>query len=86
MSILNIKNMINVFKKGKSAEIARNRLQIIIAQEKSAKNSPDYLSQLRQEIIQLVERYTKSNPHDINVELHRKDNNSILELNVVLPD
>lgn len=83
MSIL---NMINVFKKTKSADIARNRLHIIIAQEKSATNSPDYLPQLRQEILKLVEKYTHSNPHDINVELHRKDNNSVLELNVTLPD
>lgn len=83
MSILNLKNM---FRKTKSADIARNRLHIIIAQEKSANNSPDYLPQLRQEILKLVEKYTNSALQDINVELHRKDNSSVLELNVTLPD
>ena len=83
MSIL---NMVNVFRKTKSADIAKNRLHIIIAQEKSQKNGPDYLQELRQEIMKLVEKYTNSNPQDIDVALHRKDNNSVLELNVTLPD
>lgn len=83
MSILDV---MNVFRKNKSADIAKNRLHIIIAQEKNNKNSLDYLPQLRQEILKLVEKYTKSNPEDVNVELHRKDNNSVLELNVTLPD
>ena len=83
---MSIMDMINIFKKTKSADIAKNRLHIIIAQQKSAQNSPDYLPQLRQEILKLVEKYTRSNPDDVNVELHRKDNNSVLELNVTLPD
>lgn len=84
---MSVMTMVNgIFRKKKSADIAKNRLHIIIAQEKSAQNSPDYLPQLRQEILKLVEKYTKSNADDVNVELHRKDNNSVLELNVILPD
>ena len=84
MSILNMVN--NVFRKQKSADIAKNRLHIIIAQEKNKDNGPDYLQELRQEIMKLVEKYTKSNLSDIDVALHKKDNNSVLELNVTLPD
>ncbi|HLB56890.1 MAG TPA: cell division topological specificity factor MinE [Coxiellaceae bacterium] len=79
-------NILNYFRKNKTAQIAKNRLHIIIAQEKSEKNSPDYLPMLRQEILNLVAKYTKADIHDVNVELHRKDNNSILELNVTLPE
>lgn len=79
-------NILNYFRKNKTAQIAKNRLHIIIAQEKSEKNSPDYLPMLRQEILNLVAKYTKANIYDVNVELHRKDNNSILELNVTLPE
>lgn len=86
MSMSNIFNVIHYFKKNKSAEIAKNRLHIIIAQEKAEKNSPDYLPMLRQEILNLVAKYTKANISDVNVELHRKDNNAILELNVTLPE
>lgn len=83
---MNILNIMNYFRKNKSAEIAKNRLHIIIAQEKSQKNSPDYLPTLRQEILKLVAKYTNADIDQVNVELHHKDNNAILELNVTLPD
>jgi len=70
----------------KSAQIAKNRLHIIIAQEKSKKGSPDYLPLLRQEILKVVAKYTQVDADRVNVDFHRKDNNSILELNVTLPD
>jgi cell division topological specificity factor len=76
----------NYFRKNKSAAVAKNRLHIIIAQEKSQKNSPDYLVMLREEILKVVEKYTNANLDQVSVELHRKDNNAILELNVTLPD
>lgn len=83
---MNILNIMSYFRKNKSAEIAKNRLHIIIAQEKSQKNSPDYLPMLRQEILKVVAKYTNADINQVNVELHRKDNNAILELNVTLPD
>ena len=83
---MNIFNIMNYFRKNKSAEIAKNRLHIIIAQEKSQKNSPDYLPMLRQEILKVVAKYTNADINQVNVELHHKDNNAILELNVTLPD
>jgi cell division topological specificity factor len=76
----------NYFRKNKSAQVAKNRLHIIIAQEKSQKNSPDYLPMLRQEILKVVAKYTNANMDQVNIELHCKDNNAILELNVTLPD
>ncbi len=83
---MNILNIMSYFRKNKSAEMAKNRLHIIIAHEKSQKNSPDYLPMLRQEILKVVAKYTNANIDQVNVELHRKDNNAILELNVTLPD
>lgn len=83
---MNILTLMNYFRKNKSAEIAKNRLHIIIAHERSQKNSPDYLPMLRQEILMLVAKYTNADIDQVSVELHRKDNNAILELNVTLPD
>ena len=83
MSIL---NLLSYFKRNKSAHIAKNRLHIIIAQEKAEKGSPDYLPLLRQEILKVVAKYTHVNLDQVNIELHHKDNNAILELNVTLPD
>ena len=70
----------------KSADQAKDRLQIIIAQQRSESSSLDYLPLLRQEIIELIAKYAKVNSAEINVDLQSKDNNSVLELNVTLPE
>ena len=69
----------------KSAQTAKDRLHIIIAQQRSEKNSPDYLPLLRKEILDVIAKYTKADLEKISVELQTKNNDSVLELNVVLP-
>ncbi len=74
------------FKK-KSAAIARDRLQIIIAQERTDKSDEeDFLPLLRKEILEVVAKYTKIDIDQVKVDLHRQDNSSVMELNVVLPE
>lgn len=70
----------------KTATAAKDRLQIIIAQQRSESSSPDYLPLLRKEIIEVIAKHTKVNLDRINVDLQCKDNNSVLELNVSLPE
>lgn len=79
-------NLINYLKRKKSANIAKGRLQIIIAQQRGETNSPDYLPMLRQEILEVVTKYTKVDINAVKVDFQCNDNNSILELNVQLPD
>ena len=69
-----------------SAKTAKDRLQIIIAQQRSEDDSPDYLPMLREEIIKVIAKYTNADLHQIQMEMGCKDNNSVLELNVVLPE
>lgn len=77
----------NYFKLGKkSAKIAKDRLHIIIAQERAEKDTPDYLPLLRKEILEVITKYTKVNIDQVSVDFQRKDNNSVLELNVILPE
>ncbi len=83
---MNLLSLMNYFRRNKSAHTAKNRLHIIIAQEKAIHGSPDYLPTLRQEILKLVAKYTHADISNVNIELHHKDNNAILELNVTLPD
>lgn len=75
------------FKK-KSASIARDRLQIIIAQERAGKlsNEQDFLPVLRQEILAVVAKYTNIDINQVKVDLHRNETSSVMELNVVLPE
>ena len=47
-------NFFNLFKRGGSAPVARDRLQILFAHERSAPSSPDLLTVLREEILTAV--------------------------------
>jgi cell division topological specificity factor len=69
-----------------TAQTAKDRLHIIIAQQRSEQNSPDYLPQLRQEILAVIAKHTKVDIDKINVDLQTKDNNSVVELNVIFPE
>jgi cell division topological specificity factor len=74
--------------KPKSASIAKERLQLIIAREHSgaAGGTPDFLPQLQKELIQVISKYVNVNPDDIKVSLEKQDNYEVLEVNIVLPE
>jgi len=72
----------------KSADLAKDRLQIIVAHERSMRdNTPDYLPQLKHDILEVIKRYVAVSSDQVHVQLEQKDNNlSVLELNVTLPE
>lgn len=72
--------------KPKSAVAAKERLQIIIAHERSDRNGPDFLPALRQELIAVISKYTRVSQDDIKISLDRQGNLEVLDVNVVLPD
>lgn len=74
-------------KKQSSANVARERLQLIIARERSNGGpSHDFLPALQQELIQVISKYVRINPDDIKVSLEKQDNYEVLEVNIVMPD
>ena len=82
-----ITKIIHYFKRPeKTAQLAKERLQIIIAHERTARSKPDYLPLLQKDLLDVIAKYVNINKEDVKVELERKDSCSILELNVVLPD
>ena len=74
--------------KKKTASVAKERLQIILAHERSGRHSiqPDYLPALQRDLVQVISRYVKINPDDIKVSLERQDNLEVLEVKIELPD
>lgn len=69
-----------------SAKSAKDRLHIIIAQQRAQSTSPDFLPLLRQDILAVISKHTHVDLDDVKVDLCCKDNNSVLELNVTLPE
>jgi len=72
-------------KKKPSASVAKERLQIILAHENANEGEPDYLPELKRELLQVISKYTHINLDEINVQLDKEDGCDILEVNVVLP-
>jgi cell division topological specificity factor len=74
--------------KKKSASVAKERLQIILAHERSGRNAaePDYLPDLQRDLIAVISKYVKINPDDIKVQLDREENLEVLEVKIELPE
>lgn len=70
----------------KSAKVAKERLQIIIAHERGTHEKPEYLSALQRDLIDVIAKYVEIDKEKVKIELDRRDGCSILELNVTLPN
>lgn len=72
-------------RKNNSANIAKDRLQLILINERSSGHSPDFLQQMQQELIAVISKYVKINPDDIKVNLDRQDSLEVLEVKIEMP-
>ncbi|SEN65140.1 cell division topological specificity factor MinE [Nitrosomonas marina] len=72
--------------KPKSAAIAKERLQILVAHERTERNRPSYLPQLQKELLEVIRKYVHVDQEAISVKFEQDENQETLELNIVLPD
>ncbi|MCH9639452.1 MAG: cell division topological specificity factor MinE [Betaproteobacteria bacterium] len=72
--------------KPRTASIAKERLQILVAHDRSHHNQPSYLPQLQKELLEVVRRYVNVDQDAISVNFEQDENQETLELNIVLPD
>ncbi len=69
-----------------SASVAKDRLQLILINERGRGGvTPDYLPRLQKELVEVISRYVKINPDDIKVNLDRQDSLEILEVKIEMP-
>lgn len=73
-------------RKPTSAQLAKERLKIIVAHERSGKQGLEYLPQLEQELLEVVRKYVKVSDDAVKVNLDRGDNCEVMEVNITLPD
>ena len=73
--------------KKKTASVAKERLQIILAHERSGRNRRiDYLPALQRDLLEVLAKYVSIRPDDVKVHLERQDNLEVLEVKIELPD
>jgi cell division topological specificity factor len=69
-----------------SASVAKERLRIIVAQERAQRDAPDYLPMLRRELLEVLKKYVNVDPDAIQVKVSQEGGHELLELSVALPD
>ncbi|HGG9608428.1 TPA: cell division topological specificity factor MinE [Neisseria meningitidis] len=74
-------------RKQKTATVARDRLQIIIAQERAQEGqASDYLPTLRKELMEVLSKYVNVSLDNIRISQEKQDGMDVLELNITLPE
>ncbi len=69
-----------------TAQTAKNRLQIIIAQERSSQGAPDYLPLLRREILEVIRKYVAVDVDAVKVDVVKDGEHDVLDISVALPE
>lgn len=69
-----------------TANVARERLRIIVAQERAQRGTPDYLPTLRREILEVIKKYVNVDPDAVLINVERDGDHEVLELSVALPE
>ena len=70
----------------KTANLAKERLKIILAQERTDGGGPDYLPMLQRELLEVVCKYVKVDNDAVRIQFDRAGEYDVLELNIQLPE
>ena len=81
-------SLLDYFKisKASTASLAKERLQILVAHERTSRNQPSYLPQMQKELLEVIRKYINVDQDAISVSFEQDENQETLELNIVLPD
>ena len=82
-------NLMDYFRSSrpKTASIAKERLQILVAHERrSERQQPAYLADLQRDLLEVVRKYVNVGQEAITVTIEQDENREVLELNIVLPE
>ena len=76
------------FLKGRknTASVAKERLRIIVAQERSTRGGPDYLPLLRRELLEVIRKYVSVDVDAVRVEVGHQSDHDVLDISVALPE
>ncbi|MGN7724682.1 cell division topological specificity factor MinE [Luteimonas sp. 22616] len=72
--------------KKNTASIAKDRLRIIIAQERTNRSGPDYLPLLQRELLEVIRKYVSVDVDAVKVDVVKDGEHDVLDISVALPD
>ena len=71
--------------KKETASIAKDRLRILIAQDRTIRG-PDYLPMLQRELLEVIKKYVKVDAEAVNVKLIKEGEHDVLDISVSLQE
>jgi cell division topological specificity factor len=69
-----------------TAVVAKDRLRILIEQERGMRGAPDYLPLLQRELLEVIKKYINVDIEAVKVELHKDGEHELLDISVTLPE
>ena len=79
-------SLFGLFKNRRSAPVARERLQILLAHERTSRGQPDLLAILHEEILAVIAKHVSVERDNVQVTMDRGDKVSTLEIDVAVPN
>ena len=78
-------NLLNLFGKRKSAPVARERLQILLAHERTIAGGSDLVAVLREEILAVLKKHVSVDSDKVQVKMERGKAVSTLAVDIEIP-
>jgi cell division topological specificity factor len=78
-------NLLELFRKKTTAPVARDRLQVLLAHERSVIGKSDLLATLQEEILAVIARHVTVDRDAVQIKLDRGASFSTLEIDVEVP-
>ena len=78
-------NLLELFRKKTTAPVARDRLQVLLAHERSVIGKSDLLATLQGEILAVIARHVTVDRDAVQIKLDRGASFSTLEIDVEVP-
>jgi cell division topological specificity factor len=78
-------NLLTLFRRQRTAPVARERLQVLLAHERMAAGHTELLTVLREEILAVIAKHVTVDRDKVNVKLDRGADSSTLEIDVEMP-
>lgn len=83
---MNLLSYFRAQRKQRTANVAKERLQILVAHERATRSGLDWLPALQEELLTVLKKYIDIDREAIQIELDRDGDCDILGLNITLPE
>ncbi len=81
---MNIKELLKIFTGNRGSKgVAKERLRLVLIHDRS-EVSPELLSLIKEEIVQVISKYMEIDEGTSEVNLHSSDGSAVLEANLII--